>query len=85
MPADRDPLDDQDAGMRLYLLLALFDSRGDHPLDDMVRSAREGFERCSTEDDAWAEFDRLWGSFTSDERLRLAATRRPAWAGGEHG
>ena len=48
---------------RLYLLLALFDRRDGTYIADLVRSAREGFERSApdmAEDDAWGEFDRLW-------------------------
>lgn len=62
-------------GWRLYLLLALFDTRDLSPLADLVRSAREGYERAPHEDDAWAEFDRLWSSRTSAERLALARER----------
>jgi hypothetical protein len=63
-----------DSGWRLYLLLALFDTRDQSPLANLVRSAREGYERSRSamaEDDAWAEFDHLWESRTSSERLAL--------------
>ena len=61
-----------DPGWRLYLLLALFDKRDGTLLSDVVRSAREGYERIQPgmdEADAWAEFDSLWNSHTSRERL----------------
>lgn len=47
-------------GDRLYNALAMFDSREDTPLAELVRSAREGYERSHpdmAEADAWAEFD----------------------------
>lgn len=56
---------------RLYLLLALFDRRDGSVLADLVRSAREGYERCGFEPDAWDEFDRLWDSMDSVQRGRL--------------
>lgn len=63
------------AAWRFYLLLALFDTRDGTLLADLVRSAREGFEREVDEPDAWDEFDRLWMSRTSAERLELAKER----------
>lgn len=62
---------------RLYVLLALFDRRDGSPLGDLVRAAREGFERShpdmGEEDNrlAWEEFDHLWESYDQDERLAL--------------
>ena len=41
----------------------VFDRRDGTYIADLVRSAREGFERSApdmAEDDAWGEFDRLW-------------------------
>jgi hypothetical protein len=66
----------------LYVLLALFDRRDGTPLADIIRAAREGWEREDTEDDAWAEFDARWDRYTSAERLEMARSRevedRPA-------
>ena len=62
-------------GQRLYVLLALFDTRDGSPVADLVQTAREGWERSyidMAEDNAWAAFDRLWHSYTSQERLSLA-------------
>lgn len=50
-------------GQRLYVLLALFDTRDGSYMADLVRSAREGWERSHPdmgEDSAWDEFDHLW-------------------------
>lgn len=58
-----------EAGWRLYLLLALFDAREPSWLGDIVRAAREGYERCDFEEDAWAKFDRLWDQHDSRERI----------------
>ncbi len=54
----REPMSD-----RLYHLLAYFDTRDGTPMADLVRSAREGYERSGPdmgEDGAWDEFDALW-------------------------
>lgn len=52
-----------DRGDRLYALLGFWDTRDLSPLGDLVRSAREGYERShpdmGPEPEAWAEFDRL--------------------------
>jgi hypothetical protein len=63
-------------GQRLYVLLALFDTRDGSELADLVRAAREGWERSHpdmAEDDAWAEFDARWAR-RSDERYYLRRT-----------
>lgn len=63
-----------EAGQRLYVLLALFDRRDGSALADLVQTAREGWERSHPdmdEADAWREFDAIWSSFTSSERLDL--------------
>lgn len=47
---------------RLYRALALFDTRDGSPLANIVRAAREGYERSApdmAEPGAWDEFDRL--------------------------
>ena len=65
---------------RLYLLLALFDRRDGAALSDLVRAAREGYERSGPEmqgEDAWAEFDALWNRLDSQGRLGLAAREEP--------
>lgn len=63
--------DRDEAGQRLYVLLAYFDRRDGSYMGEMVRAAREGWERSHPdmdEDDAWDEFDRLW-----DRRPRAAS------------
>lgn len=73
-PVER-TIDPEAGGDRLYNLLALFDTRDGTQLADLVRSAREGWERSGPsmqEDGAWEEFDARWGRFTSEERLELA-------------
>jgi TPR repeat protein len=50
-------------GDRLYNLLAYFDTRDGTPMADLVRAAREGWERAGpdmAEASAWDEFDALW-------------------------
>lgn len=50
-------------GQRLYVLLALFDTRDGSVRANLVRAAREGWERSGPdmqEDGAWDEFDALW-------------------------
>lgn len=43
---------------RLYDCLAIFDTRDGSELAELVRSAREGYERADMgEDDPWREFD----------------------------
>lgn len=65
-------------GDRLYHLLALFDVRDGSPLADLVRSAREGWERSDpemgSEDNgtAWDEFDDLWNLWTPNNRTAMA-------------
>lgn len=49
-------------GDRLYTALAFFDTRDGSFEADLVRAAREGYERSQpemNEPDAWVEFDRL--------------------------
>jgi hypothetical protein len=65
VPSSADPTFEErdEDGQRLYVLLAYFDTRDGSPMAELVRSAREGWERSHPdmdEDDAWAEFDRLW-------------------------
>lgn len=60
-------------GDRLYVLLGLFDRRRGTDMDDIVRAAREGWERSHpdmNEADAWAEFDALFAAH-SDAVSRL--------------
>lgn len=67
--------DRDEDGQRLYCLLALFDTRDRSVLADMVRAAREGWERSHPdmdEDDAWDEFDRIWSHYTPRQRAALA-------------
>jgi hypothetical protein len=60
-------------GWRMYCLLALFDTRDGGYIADLVRAAREGYEREDMgEDDAWDDFDTLWHEYGPAERLRLA-------------
>jgi hypothetical protein len=60
-------------GWRMYCLLALFDTRDGGYIADLVRAAREGYEREDMgEDDAWDEFDTLWHEYSPTERLQLA-------------
>lgn len=69
-------------GQRLYVLLALFDTRDGSPLADVIQAAREGWERSHpdmAEDDAWDQFDRLWAAFREDDtrnQVRAWAARR---------
>ena len=85
-------------GDRMCLLLALFDTRDGTPLADLVRAAREGWERSHPDmgrDEngrAWEEFDALWprraealSSHTREaERLREALTRIYQCGRGRH-
>lgn len=53
----------REGAWKMYLLLALFDTRDGSERAELVRSAREGYERAHPDMDepgAWAEFDRLW-------------------------
>lgn len=54
-------------GQRLYNLLALFDTRDGSLLADIVRAAREGWERShpdmGPENNAWDEFDRRFVNY----------------------
>lgn len=68
-----------EAGQRLYNLLALFDERDGSIIGEFVRAAREGWERSHpdmNEDGAWDEFDRLWDNFDSRGRTKLAKEYR---------
>lgn len=65
----------EDRGVRLYNVLALFDVRDGSPLSRMIQAAREGYERSHPdmdEEDAWAEFDAWWSSFTMNQRTKMA-------------
>jgi hypothetical protein len=46
-------------GWRLYIALACLDTRNGSFLADLVRAAREGYERSELEEGAWDEFERL--------------------------
>jgi hypothetical protein len=62
-------------GRRLYDLLTLFDSRNGTTIADLVRSAREGYERSHpdmNESAPWYEFDSIWETLSSQERLDYA-------------
>jgi hypothetical protein len=66
-----DGADDSAAADRLYSLLAFFDTRDGSPMAELVRSAREGWERSGPdmrEVGAWAEFDVLWARRDRDWR-----------------
>lgn len=66
-------------GQRLYVLLALFDTRDGTLLAELVSRAREGWERSHpdmNEEGAWDDFDRLWNSRTSSERLDLVRPQK---------
>jgi hypothetical protein len=57
-------------GDRLYDALALFDRRDGHPLSNIVRAAREGYERSAPDMDeagAWDEFDRLIADWRDED------------------
>lgn len=70
---------DKDEAFRLYLLLALFDRRDGTYTANLVQTAREGYERSGMdEDDAWREFDALWDSSDSSDRLDAVRQDYPA-------
>lgn len=68
---DSEPAADTHAADRLYTLLALFDTRDDTYIADLVGAARDGYEQATmSEADAWREFDALWAQTDSGGRLK---------------
>lgn len=64
----------QERGMKLYIALAMLDTRDGSLIAQIVQAAREGFERSHpdvNEKGAWGEFERLRSAWN-----RLSATER---------
>lgn len=64
-------------GDRLYKVLATIDTRDGTPLAEVVRTAREGWERQAIGESSnpFADFDACFGSLTIVQRNELALTR----------
>jgi hypothetical protein len=65
-----------ESGDRLYHLLAIFDTRDGTPLAELVRTAREGWERIAMKEvHAWDDFDACWASLSAAQRSELGMAR----------